>query len=152
MAMRAGWEFQVTITPSSATFNLVCKTYRSERSAPTLDGSNSEGRPGNINAPTQNARGYAARVKNLRSARLVLGGATIDDFENPFIGTGNSPLNWKEGDYVTNFAIHPAGVGVGNPNAVERYDSLQIIKITRSGEVGGLQPFDIEFESDGKYS
>lgn len=143
MAQRAGWEFQVRVGASNYVF--VCKRYRSENESPPLDNSNSEGRPGNPAATNQNARGYGTNVKNLRRSRLVLEQATRDDSENPFA----APLSWKEGVYVNDLKIYPAGVAT--PAYVDTYNSLLITKVTREGEVGGLQPLTFEMVSDGQY-
>ena len=143
MAQRAGWEFQIRVGASAYVF--VAKRYRSENESPQLDNSNSEGRPGNPAATNQNARGYATAVKNLRRARLTLEQATRDDNENPFA----APLSWREGIYVDSLTIFPAGVT--SPLYKDTYNSLLITKVTKEGEVGGLQPLTFEFASDGQY-
>lgn len=140
----SGWEFQVTI--GGANVAMACKTYRSERRTPSQDMTNSEGEPGNPAAANQAARGFQSVLGAPRRARVVLGSATINVDKNPFI----APLNLKEGDYVTNLKIWPAGTT--NPASVETYGSLKVVGITRNGDTQGLQPFEIEFESDGEYT
>jgi hypothetical protein len=140
MAQRAGWEARIKIGPNAGAMSyFAVKRWSIEPSCPLLNADNTEGKPGNSAAA--NARGFASRVKNIRSARIMLEQATFDDTDDPFA----APYNLAEGVFVR-LELYPAGAGV-----VHTIDSMCISKMTVAGEVGQLQPVTIEAESDGNY-
>ena len=141
MAMRAGYEARIEIHNEW----YACQRWSLEAEVPPLDCNNTEGRPGNSRAANQEARGFAARLFGLRSARLRIVSATYDD-EYPF---GGATL-FREGQYLNNVHIYPA---FGErPDLYHGLQSVVLAKVTLEGEVNGLQPITIEGWSDGEYS
>ena len=140
MAMRAGYEARISIDDEF----YACKSWMLEAEVPPLDCSNTEGRPGNFNAANQAARGFAARLFGMRSARFRIVSATYDD-AFPF---GGATL-FREGQYLDNIKIYPAYDDV--PDLSHSLESVVLAKVTLEGEVNGLQPITIEGWSDGEY-
>jgi hypothetical protein len=117
--------------------------------APGLNADNTEGKPGR---PLANlAPGYAAKVRGIKSCRVRLEQATLDDSADPFsTAPAGAGFNIREGDYMKVF-IWPDRDNSGN-TALAHTAEVYVERVDYSGEVGGLQPVTIEGTSDGNYN
>lgn len=121
------------------------RKFRIEYDRARLDVSNSEGVPGNADAPADAdpAPGFGAALRGLRIANVTIEEATFDVDQNVFDST---PVNLGEDDYVE-IKIYPNG----REGDFHYFPSVQVEKVTHEGEVGQLQPVSFNGGSDGYF-
>lgn len=152
MAQRAGWEARVQVAPYDSSGSIAALVYLAvaewsfDPEAPSLRADNTEGKPGNP-VVAANAPGFASRVRNIKSAAVMLKQATYDEADSPMV----APYKLREATYVR-VRIYPAGNSIVGGGPFHQIDQMYIHKITLAGRVGDLQPFTVMGESDGNYS
>lgn len=160
--LRAGWEGRLGIILYDATgaidtasgYSSVPRYFAVKRwefnpKNPTLDASNTEGKPGRPGASL--APGYQSRLKNLKSCDIRLEQAAYDDGADPFsTAPSGAGYNLREGKYVKVF-VWPDRDDA--PDTTKAHSAEGIITDMRyTGEVGGNQAVSISIESDGNYN
>jgi len=106
------------------------------------DCSNTEGVPANT-ALGSAAFGYASKLCDIISCRVMIRNATFDDTSNPFA----LPIALSAGFYLP-VRVYPAGLGGVSWNI----PNMAVSGVSHGGRVPGPQPITITGESDGLFS
>lgn len=136
MSMRRGQDARATINGVAFAFN----RFRISDRAASLNVSNSEGRTGN--SAGTDSPGFMSKTPDLSEGQFELVAASYDETFNLFGTPPNlTPAFWYD------VFVYPVGID----NDPWEFPNALLVEVTHEGNVPGLQPLTLRFETDGAY-